>query len=69
MLSLNNYEDWKRCISVDCDIPLTLEYVEKRLKSLRDPSDYGTQKFVRAWGDDHLAQVIRWFEQAEQELG
>jgi len=66
--SLKTYDEWKHCITVLCAIPLTLDYVEHRLASLRDPADYRTQKFVATWGDAHLARVIGWFEQAEREL-
>ena len=68
MDSLKTYDDWKHCITVLCGIPLTLPYVEQRLTALRDPADFGTQKFMSTWGEDHLSRVIGWFEQAEQEL-
>ena len=68
VLSLSTYDDWKHCITVDCRIPLTLAFVEQRLEALRDPADYGTQRFIETWGEDHLARVIAWFEQAEREL-
>lgn len=68
MRSLKTYDDWKHCITVLCDIPLTRTYVEERLAALRDPTDHRTQKFVAAWGEAHLACVIGWFEQAEREL-
>jgi len=68
MDALNSYEDWKRCITVACDIPLTLGFVEERLAALRDPSDLHTKKFVDMWGAAHLDQVIGWFEQAKAEL-
>lgn len=66
--SLKTYEDWKHCITVLCGIPLSLPYVEQRLAALRNSADYGTQKFVAIWGEDHLVRVIAWFEQAEREL-
>lgn len=69
MDSLKTYDDWKHCITVLCGIPLTPAYVEQRLTAFRDPADYSTQKFVATWGEDHLARVIGWFEQAERELG
>lgn len=68
MQSLKSYEDWKHCVTVLCGIPLTQAYVEQRLAALRDPTDYGTQRFVATWGSTHLARVIDWFEQAEREL-
>ena len=68
MQSLKTYDDWRQCITVHCRIPLTPDYVEQRLAALRDPSDHGTQKFIAAWGEAHLACVIGWFEQADREL-
>ncbi|MEO0412117.1 MAG: hypothetical protein AAF221_09795 [Pseudomonadota bacterium] len=69
MKPLNTYEDWRHCITVLCAIPLTQDYLSQRLAALRDPSDYGTQRFVATWGETHLAQVIGWFERAADELG
>ena len=69
VLSLETYDDWKHCITADCRIPLTLAYVEQRLAALRDPADHRTQKFIATWGEAHLARVIGWFEQAQQEKG
>ena len=68
MNALRTYDDWKHCITVLCGIPLTPLYVEQRLAALRDAHDFTTQKFVATWGEDHLARVIGWFEQAEREL-
>jgi len=68
VLSLKTYDEWKHCITGLCRIPLTLAYVEQRLAALRDPADQGTQKFIAAWGEAHLARVIGWFEQAAREL-
>ena len=31
-----NYSAWKVCITEKCNIPLTMEYVKKRLDLLRD---------------------------------
>ncbi|MEM1379952.1 MAG: hypothetical protein AAGH41_04920 [Pseudomonadota bacterium] len=66
--SLTTFEDWKTCITVACGIPLTKDYVDQRLQALQDPSDFGTQKFVEFWGDDHRQRVIGWLEQAKAEL-
>ena len=68
MDSLRTYDDWKHCITVLCGVPLTPAYVEERLTALRDPADYGTQRFISTWGEDHLQRVIGWFEQAKREL-
>jgi len=67
-MKLNSYEDWRHCITVLCGIPLTADYIEKRLSELNDPRDYNTQKYKTTWGDAQHAQVIQWFERAQSEL-
>jgi hypothetical protein len=68
MHPLRTYDDWKHCITVLCGIDLTSGFVAHRLVELRNPSAYGTQRFVASWGEQHLKDVIGWFEQAEREL-
>lgn len=68
MKPLENYEDWKQCITVDCDIPVTKAFVARRLKELDDPRLHTTRRFVEVWGEAHRQQVIAWFERAEREL-
>lgn len=68
MRPLRTYDDWRHCITQLCRIDLTPEFVARRLTELRDPNDYGTQKFIESWGQAHLTNVIGWFEQAEREL-
>lgn len=65
----NSYEEWKHCITVKCDIPLTGAYIDERLNALANDGDYQTQKFKERWGDKHLARTIGWFERAKVELG
>lgn len=62
------YDDWHRCITVDCGIELTSDYVSGRLEALRDPSDRHTAQFVDLYGTEYHAQVLRWFETAAAEL-
>ena len=64
-MRLSTYEDWKRCITVECGIPLTLLFIEQRLAALWDPRDLHTQKFVAEWKEDHLNRVTEWFELAQ----
>lgn len=63
-----SYEDWKHCITVKCDIPLTQSYVAARLEELKDRNQFQTQKFIDHWGEAHHAQTVAWFEQAAKEL-
>jgi len=67
-LQLETYDDWRRCITVDCGIPLTVEYCRERLRIMADSYDRTTQRFVQTWGDEHRRRVIGWFEQALAEL-
>lgn len=68
MRALRTYDDWKHCITEICKVPLTAEFVEQRLRDLRDQQSFETQKFIRSWGEPHLGQVIAWLEQARSEL-
>jgi len=67
-MKLENYEDWKHCITIACGIPLTADYIEGRIKSLNNPSDHYTRKFIDNWGETHLVQIISWFERAATEF-
>ena len=62
------YEQWKHCITVECGIPLTPDFVSQRLSSWRDESSDETRRFRRLYGDGHWQSVIGWFERAEKEL-
>ncbi|WP_298918953.1 hypothetical protein [uncultured Algimonas sp.] len=62
------YEDWERCITVDCGIPLTRDYVAARIDALQDDKDFHTQKFVKTWGEAHRAKTLGWFRQAATAL-
>lgn len=62
------YEEWERCITVDCGIPLTADFVASRIKALEDRSDYRTRKFVEHWGEAHHAKTLGWFRQAASRL-
>lgn len=53
-----NYSEWEHCITIDCDIPLTLDYVTNRIEALQNDKDYHTQKFVKTWGEAHRAQTL-----------
>ncbi|MFN3386337.1 MAG: hypothetical protein ACK42Y_07085 [Candidatus Thermochlorobacter sp.] len=68
MILPNSYQEWKRCITVDCGIKLTQEYVEQRLRALRDERDEHTIQFMRLYGKAHLNNVINWFERALDEV-
>jgi hypothetical protein len=63
-----SYERWRRCITVDCGLALTPEFIDARLAELRDPSAHRTRRFVEQYGEAHRDRVIAWFERARLEV-
>ncbi|MEM0899493.1 MAG: hypothetical protein AAGI92_06025 [Pseudomonadota bacterium] len=63
-----NYQEWEHCITVECGIPLTKEFVAERLEALQNMRDFQTQKFVKRWGEEHHAKTLQWFREAEEKL-
>ena len=63
-----SYEQWRNCIEVRCGIPLTTEYVAKRLAELQDQKDVKTREFAKLYGANHLQQIIHWFRRAADEM-
>lgn len=62
------YEQWRHCITVECRIPLTLDFVTERLAVWRNSQREETIRFRELYGDEYLACVIGWLEQAKYEL-
>ncbi|MEM9341697.1 MAG: hypothetical protein AAGA87_01500 [Pseudomonadota bacterium] len=62
------YADWEHCITVECGIPLTLDYVAERIQSLENADDFNTQRFIERWGSAHHAKTLTWFREAEAKL-
>ena len=60
----NTFEEWRYCITTKCGIPLTIAYIEERLRALQSPRDAATARFRDLYGQQQLDQTIRWFEQA-----
>jgi len=52
------YEQWRHCITVECGIPLTAEFVARRLSVWRDESCEETERFRRLYGDAHWRSVM-----------
>ncbi|MEL7118395.1 MAG: hypothetical protein AAFO07_03110 [Bacteroidota bacterium] len=63
MLS-RTFEEWKNCITVDCKIKLTKDFIQKRLKVYENRKNPETRKFIELYGEDHLNNVIYWFKRA-----
>ncbi|MEO0372884.1 MAG: hypothetical protein AAF231_15620 [Pseudomonadota bacterium] len=62
------YDEWEHCITVQCGIPLTAEFVDERIKAMTDETDIHTRKFIEQWGVAHFNQTLAWFEQAKARL-
>lgn len=60
------FEEWQHCITVKCRIPLTADYISKRIAALTDTKSYETEKFTALYGDDYRQQVLGWFQQAQK---
>lgn len=56
------YEDWQRCITVDCGITLTRPFVLERIAILSDKHHPETQRFVQLYGDAHRHSVLDRYE-------
>jgi hypothetical protein len=63
-MRLETYDDWKRCITVDCGIPLTATFIATRIAALSNARDEHTAKFIEQWGEDHRQRVLKWLTQA-----
>ncbi|RYU58549.1 hypothetical protein EWI61_10260 [Methylolobus aquaticus] len=61
------YPAWRHCIEVECGIPLTREFITRRLSVLRQATHAETARFIRHYGDEHWQLVVHWFETAEAE--
>jgi len=61
----HTYADWLRCITVDCRIQLTADYIRERLTEMSDLKHPKTVEFTRLYGQQHTDNVLRWFEQAQ----
>ena len=63
-----NYTHWHHCITVECGILLTPDFVAQRLSVWKDEKSEETTRFRRLYGDAHWRSVIGWFEKAEADL-
>ncbi len=64
----NNYEAWKHCITVDCNIKLTAPFIKERIEALGDTKNAHTQAFVKLYGEQYRQIVLHWFVKALQEI-
>ena len=58
------YQEWQHCITVECGIALTKDFIESRITALQSESDEHTRQFTAKFGPAYKAQVLTWFKQA-----
>jgi hypothetical protein len=68
LVSLRTYEDWRRCIEVECGLTLAPDFIAARIAELSDVNNYKTRRFVETWGEPHRQQVVAWFQEAAQRI-
>lgn len=61
-----NYAEWHYCITVECGLKLTPDFIRARLAALQNNADVHTRQFRQCYGADHHRQVISWFKQATE---
>ncbi len=55
-----SFEEWRRCIVVDCGVELTASFIEERLLVFGNRQHPETMKFVALYGENHLNNVVNW---------
>lgn len=64
------YDAWRRCITYDCGIDLTVAFARGRLAVYEDASLAETRRFAKVYGKDHLDNVVRWLRtEVERQVG
>jgi hypothetical protein len=59
-----NFEQWFHCITGECGIKLTPDYITDRQKELSDRKNPHTLQIIRLYGEQHYNNLISWFSQA-----
>jgi hypothetical protein len=62
------YEQWRYCITVQCEIPLTRAFAEDRLAVSANPAADETRRFEQLYGVAHRERVRQCFAQALAQL-
>jgi len=62
------YREWHHCITVECGLSLSADFIQARLAVWRDEKNFETSRFRELYGDTHWRAVIDWFERAAREV-
>lgn len=63
-----DYEQWRHCITVDCRIKLTRDFLVDRLEALSRTTGEDTRRFVSAWGETHRVRILGHMQRALDEM-
>ncbi len=63
-----SYDEWRHCITQECRIALSAEYITARLLVWHDDTCEETRRFRRLYGDAHWLAVRGWFERAAGDM-
>jgi len=63
----NDFEEWRRAITVRCGISLSHDYCTERITTLEDQTVPSTRNFIETYGEDYRQTVISWFETARRQ--
>lgn len=58
---LQDFENWKYCITHKCNIPLTMDFAKQRLTVYNNPDLPETQRFIKLYGEEHYERIKEWF--------
>ncbi len=61
------YQQWYQCITKECGIPITKEFILQRLAILEDHKNEETRRFISLYGQHHLDNIIQWFKKAREQ--
>ncbi|HBA66745.1 MAG TPA: hypothetical protein DCZ48_11335 [Methylococcaceae bacterium] len=63
----STYQEWRHCITVDCNIALTEPFIGERIAVLSNAGCEETRRFEQLYGTEYRKAVLAWFRQAHQE--
>lgn len=59
-----NFYEWHKCITEDCCIQLTPNFVQERIKVFENDTHAETIKFKQLYGVQQLQMTISWYKEA-----
>lgn len=62
-----DFDEWRKAITVRCGLTLSSEYCAERIAALKNEDEPTTRNFIDTYGEPYRETVIRWFEQARQQ--